>query len=153
MSIDSPPRTHPAHTAVAALNDALNALLDAPLWSLTDPEVTALVEAEQHLPARLCAAVLAGLREFDTRGIAKAQGASSTGAYLRGRLHLGPGEANPRLRQAEALHTRYSRPAAALRAGRISHEHMRVIVKALDTLPIWATPADRHQVTRGARPP
>jgi hypothetical protein len=143
MSIDTACPTHPACEAAVAMSAALDTMLDASLWSLSTAELTGLMARQHELLARLDAAVLATTREFDARGTALAQGASSAQEWLRDRLLVRPSEARRRVKVAEALDHRYEPVHAAQRAGWLSPAHTQVITKALDGLPAWADPDAR----------
>ena len=103
MAIDATCEMHPAQRAVAAIDAALDDLLGASLWSLTDAQQVELMAGQERVLGRLQASVLAVTRDFDARGTAKAHGATGTGAWLREKYNLAPGEANRRVKLAKAL--------------------------------------------------
>src|SRR4051794_34424230 len=106
-----PPVTHPVTAAIDVLRGAVERLgvVSAPgahgeLWTMPGPD---LLEATVELHRLMCAAdaVLHGMvREIDTRGAATAQGAPTTRAWLRERLHLHPGATKRLTTTARALH-------------------------------------------------
>lgn len=144
MSIDTECATHPALAAAAAVDAALDQMLEASLWSMTDAQQVELMEHQHHLVARLDAAVLANVRDFDSRGTARTQGASSSQAWLRDRFLIRPSEAKRRVKVSEALDQSYEPVRAAQREGWLSPTHVQVIVKALDGLPAWAETVQRE---------
>lgn len=83
-----------------------------------------------RLAARLDAEILRRLASFDRRGGAAADGAVSTGAWLRARTRLSPAEAHSRITAARALGDRLPATAAAFAAGDVSFGHVRRIVAA-----------------------
>ncbi|HMD10963.1 MAG TPA: DUF222 domain-containing protein [Marmoricola sp.] len=156
-----PPVTDPVAAAVQGLREAVERLgvVAAPgaggeLWTVPGPD---LLEHAVELHRLRCAAdaVLHGMvREIDTRGAATAQGAPTTRAWLRERLHLHPGAAKRLTTTARALHddrsgalVHHAEPdevpapggravlAAAFAAGEISGEHAAVACQALAGLP------------------
>ena len=87
------PIAHPARMALSAVDREIAELAASNLWSMSQAELLQLrIEAEQTL-ARLQSTVLAVTREVDARGAAVATGASSTAAWLRGRLLQHPAQA------------------------------------------------------------
>lgn len=131
----------PLGVALADLSAAAEGLGALAWWSQPHAEVAEAVTALGALIARLEAARLCAIREVDTRGLAVAQGATSTTAWLRSRARLDPGEALTMVRVAGELSaSRASAPALA--GGEISLAHVRVISAALRELPATATAAD-----------
>src|SRR3954452_9966349 len=135
MSTEQAQETHPALRAVAAIDMALDDLLAASLWSLTDAQEVDLIGAQNKVAARLSAAILATTRDLDARGTAAAQGATGTGAWLREKFNLGHGEAHRRVKLGKALDADHPEVAAALAAGTISEAHAQVIATAMRQLP------------------
>ena len=161
-----PPVTHPVTAAIEGLRGAVEALgvvsapgADGELWTVPGPE---LLEQTVGLHRVMCVAdavLHAMVREIDTRGAATAQGASTTRAWLRERLHLHPGAAKRLTTTARALHddpsgalVHHAEPdqvpasggravlAASFAAGEISGEHAAVACQALAELPTQVEP-------------
>ena len=161
-----PPVTHPVTAAIEGLRAAVEQLgvvsasgADGELWTVPGPD---LLEATVELHRAMCAAdaVLHGMvREIDTRGAATGQGAPTTRAWLRERLHLHPAAAKRLTVTARALHddpsgalVHHAEPdevpapagravlAAAFAAGQISGEHAAVACQALAELPTAVEP-------------
>src|SRR3990170_370629 len=86
-------RTAERPPALATL-DAVEALLDSfdhdSSWRCSDAEVAEAIDAAYRLTTRVHAAGLRMLAEADRRGLARAAGASSLPAWLRGRQHMRP---------------------------------------------------------------
>jgi len=82
---------HPARVALAVVDRGLDDLGVVNLWSMSDRELLDLRVDQERTLARLQAQVLATTREIDARDAAKATGASSTEAWLRGRCLRHPG--------------------------------------------------------------
>jgi hypothetical protein len=161
-----PPASHPVTAAIQGLGDAVARLrvvsvpgADGQLWTVPGPD---LLEQTVELHRLICAAdaVLHGMvREIDARGAATGQGAPTTRAWLRERLHLHPGAAKRLTVTARALHddpsgalVRHGEPdqvpapagravlAAAFAAGAISGEHAAVACQTLAELPDQVEP-------------
>ncbi|MEU8389353.1 DUF222 domain-containing protein [Micromonospora sp. NPDC048842] len=116
--------------AEAAVADCL----DAPAWALPAHDLVAAIDATHRLEQRLAAVKLALVRELDGRGIATAQGASSTAVWLRDRLRLRVGAAR---RLVELAATLVAAPAAvrdALANGEVDVEQARVIAGTVETV-------------------
>jgi hypothetical protein len=177
-----PPVTHPVTAAMQGLRGVVEQLgvvsapgADGQLWTVPGPD---LLEETAELHRLLCAvdAVLHGMvREIDTRGAATAQGAPTTQAWLRERLHLHPGAAKRLVATARALHddpsgalVHHAGPGdgpaaggravlgAAFAAGAISGEHTAVACQTLAELPAAVEPdvvaeAETYLCTEAAR--
>ncbi|HEX2772999.1 MAG TPA: DUF222 domain-containing protein, partial [Micromonosporaceae bacterium] len=120
---------------LARANDAVRTCLDACVWALSEAQLIESLDAVHAMEQRLVAVKLALVREIDGRGVAAAQGASSTAVWLRERLRLSvsggrrlvadacalDGPAGPELRQS-------------LSAGAVTVEQARVIAEAVATV-------------------
>lgn len=93
----------PALSGLAPARELVGAAAQAPLWQLTDTQLAAEVADALALKAQADAVLLARLGEADARGLARAHGASSMTAWLRGWHRLGPGEASRPCRTARSL--------------------------------------------------
>jgi len=131
--------------ALGQIRAALDAAADAPLWALPDDQLPGFLTAHEQLSARLAELGCRAVREADARGLAKAQGATSTTAWLRHRLNLRPGEAKARVAFAAALDATLPTVRTALAAGRLGLEHARVIHRTLAKLPAHVDPATRAE--------
>ena len=126
---------HPVTAAMEVVSAVLDEALAGALWSLSDHDLLALLEARERAAAKLAAVGLSLVREADGRDVAARAGASSTAALLRHRLRLRPGEAKARVELAAATDGPMAATGQALAAGRISAEQARVIHRALRGLP------------------
>ena len=126
---------HPARVALSAVDEAISALGEANLWSLSDQELLGLRIAQEATLARLHAQVLAATREVEARGAAVAVGAPSTALWLRGRCGLHYGAAKREVALAVELDSTLPVLRAALAAGEVSVEHARVVAEGIRALP------------------
>ncbi|MDT4995981.1 MAG: hypothetical protein QOD45_49, partial [Pseudonocardiales bacterium] len=130
----------------AALSDAVDALLAAPIARYPRDELLALLRDVDTQLRRLAAvdAVLVG--EIDQRHTAAELGAANTSVLLSQLLRIAPGEAAARLRAArdlaprrgltgEALAPIFPAVAQALAAGELNPAHARLIGKTIDAIP------------------
>jgi hypothetical protein len=108
---------------------AVRACVDASVWALPEPQLLSAVDAVHVLEQRLAAVKLALVREVDGRGIAVAQGASSTTVWLRDRLRLSVGTARRMVATAAAVDAGPPPVREALAAGSVSAEQVGVIAE------------------------
>jgi hypothetical protein len=108
---------------------ALDALLGLEHGALTDGEVRDEVLAVERVRAKLDAVCARATRSFDARGIARAEGARSTGAWLRVVGRVEAGRAGRQVRHARALAT-FPATEAALAAGRVNSDVVTRITAA-----------------------
>ncbi|WP_433119855.1 DUF222 domain-containing protein [Micromonospora sp. CA-246542] len=116
--------------AEAAVADCLNAAV----WALPGHDLVAALDTAHRLAQRLAALQLALVREVDGRGTARAQGASSTAVWLRGRLRLDGSAARRLVDLAGALDAGAPGVRAALVDGDITVEQARVIGETVQTV-------------------
>ncbi|GAB3947370.1 HNH endonuclease signature motif containing protein [Micromonospora vulcania] len=116
-----------AEVAVAACSDAAT-------WAMPESELVAVIDASHRLQQRLAAVQLAAVRELDGRGVAVAQGASSTVVWLRERLRLTVPAARRLVDLAAALDTGARDVWRALADGSITVEQAQVIAGTIDTV-------------------
>ncbi|MGC9670473.1 DUF222 domain-containing protein [Planosporangium sp. 12N6] len=137
--------------ALAVLDRAVRECRSVPVWAWSDATVVGALDRVRVLAARLAALQLALVREVDARGVAAAQGASGTGAWLAGRYRMSPAEAGRQVRLAAVLETDLPATAEALAAGAVNVEQARVIASAVAGLPVeHRAAADRHLVGEAA---
>ncbi|MFY1616925.1 DUF222 domain-containing protein [Micromonospora sp. WMMD736] len=106
----------------------------APVWALAEHDLVAALDAAHRLEQQLAAVKLALVRELDGRGIARAQGASSTAVWLRDRLRLTVPAARRLVESASALDAGAPEVRRALADGDVSLEQARVIADTVDTV-------------------
>jgi hypothetical protein len=122
------------------LGDAV-AQITALLAVVGDAELLAATVELYRMQARLDAARSTALAEVETRGAARATGAPSTAAWLRGATGFSPRAARADTSVAVALAGPRAVTGRALACGRISMGAARVIVRSLAQLPS-SLPAD-----------
>ncbi|MEU8255591.1 DUF222 domain-containing protein [Micromonospora inaquosa] len=125
---------------LAQADDAVAACVDAATWTLTEHDLIAALDAAHRLEQRLAAVKLALIRELDGRGTATAQGASSTGVWLRERLRLTIATARRLVDLAAVLDTGNPGVRQALADGHISLDQARVIADTVNTVQTTAGP-------------
>ncbi|MFF5172702.1 DUF222 domain-containing protein [Micromonospora sp. NPDC000089] len=126
--------------AVAVLDEVLDGLVDAPAWPLGEAELVASLDAVHAVEQRLAAVKLALVREVDGRGLATAQGASSTAVWLRDRLRVSGRSARELVRVAAALDAGPGAVRAAVVSGAVTVEQGEAIAAAVRALPVEAGP-------------
>ena len=140
-----------------ALDSALGRARAAVAWLLEvlgDPGVEVgrdQVVAIERLVHSVSAVKLAAIAVVDSAGPAGAvacSGASGTASWLASATRSRGAEAAGQLRLAQELAQRLPATRAALRAGDVSSEHVRVIVQAMRRLPDTLTIAERDAVER-----
>ncbi|MEU7585628.1 DUF222 domain-containing protein [Micromonospora sp. NPDC049230] len=120
--------------ALALADEAVSTCVDDATWALAEDELVAALDATHRLEQRLAAVKLALVREIDSRGTARAQGASSTAVWLRERLHLTISAARRLVDLAAALDTGNPEVRAALANGDITVDQARVIADTVATV-------------------
>jgi len=126
---------HPAQVGLALVDRGVEELAAANLWSMPDRDLLDLRLDQERTLARLQAQVLATTREIDARDAAKATGASSTEAWLRGRCLRHPGAAKAEVRLAKELDQQLPVLRSALAAGDVSLDHAQVIAGSMRRMP------------------
>src|SRR5918993_3097504 len=137
--LDSPPAPLGGGSVLAAAVERAEAALgeaaQAPSWSLTDAELTELVGAAGRLAARAQGLLLRVVGEADAREALTADGATSSAAFLRGRLRMSPAEAASCAKTARAVRAIAGRTGAACAAGQVTGAQAAVIARAVGDLP------------------
>ncbi|HEV7896231.1 MAG TPA: DUF222 domain-containing protein, partial [Planosporangium sp.] len=90
----------------------------------------------QVIAQQVAALQLALIRQADGLGIAAAQGATSTAAWLTGRYRLLPGAGGRLVRLAAALERDCPATAGAMADGRVNLDQAHVIAKAVAGVPV-----------------
>jgi hypothetical protein len=125
---------------LAVADAAIGACVEASVWALPEPALAAAVDAVHALEQRLAAVKLALVREVDGRGVAVAQGASSTAVWLRQRLRLTVPAARRLVETAGSLDAAPVVVRDALAAGAMTAEQARVIADTVATVGRLAGP-------------
>ena len=117
-----------------ALGRVLDECLAEPVWA--KPESPVVDELDQLLIAaqKIAAATLARVREVDGRGLAVAEGATSTLSWLRDRHRISGGAASRLVKLARAVDVD-SPTQEALAAGAVNVEQAHIITDAVAKLP------------------
>lgn len=122
-----------------ALRDAAAGLDDVAgrsMWSLSDADVTQVLEAARELAARVDSVAVAAVAEAAARGITGRSGASSTTAWLRTAMRVRGTEGHRLACLATAFTSgRFDATHDALTDGQISVDHAAVIVRSVEALP------------------
>ena len=140
-----PPAAHQACAALTVLDQAVDALLAANLWSMSEAETLAHRKALQRVAAKLDAARLAAIREVEGRGAAVAAGASSTQAWLQGALRMRPAAAKEEVALATALDGDLAVTGHAVASGEVSLAHAAEVARAVAALPAAVPPETRRK--------
>jgi len=109
-------------------------------WGLSDGELVSALDAVQVLEQRLAAVKLGLVREVDGRGLAVAQGASSTVVWLRQRFRMSVTSAKRLVELAAALDSGPPVLREALVDGAVNTEQAQAIAASVTALPSEAGP-------------
>ncbi|RQX04231.1 HNH endonuclease signature motif containing protein [Micromonospora arida] len=124
--------------SLAQVGGAVDDCAETALWALSDDELLASLDATQVLAQRLAAVQLGLVRELDGRGVAIAQGASSTAVWLRERLRLSGRSARQLVQLATTIDAAPPAVRDALLSGAITVEQGRVVAETVAALPVEA---------------
>ena len=94
------PPVHRLRQLVHRIRARLGEEAQAGWWSMTDADVTGVLEQLHALSAQVDAALLSAVREADRRDLGKTAGATSTATWLSGRLRVRPEHASRTLKLA-----------------------------------------------------
>ncbi|MET8278812.1 DUF222 domain-containing protein [Micromonospora sp. NPDC005174] len=133
--------------ALAQAAGGVDDCADAALWALADDELLASLDAAHVLAQRLATIQLALVRELDGRGLAVAQGASSTAVWLRDRLRLSGRSARQLVELAATIDAAPPTVRAALLDGSLTVEQGRVVAETIGALPAEAGPEVTDKAT------
>ncbi|MET7708815.1 DUF222 domain-containing protein [Micromonospora sp. NPDC005413] len=127
---------------------AVDDCAEAALWALSDNELLASLDAAHVLAQRLATVQLGLVRELDARGLAVAQGASSTAVWLRERLRLTGRAARQLVQLAATVDAAPPAVRDALLSGAITVEQGRVVAETIAALPVEAGPEVADKATQ-----
>ena len=113
----------------------------AAVWALPDDDLVDALDELHVLQQRLAAVNLALVREVDGRGLAVAQGASSTAVWLRGRMRMSIGAARRLVELAAAIDAGPAVVRDGLATGALTLEQAQVVTQAVAALPTDVGPA------------
>ena len=125
----------------AMIAQAVEACAGTAVWGLSDGELVAGLDELWVAQRRLAAVHLALVREVDGRGLAVAQGASSTVVWLRERMRMSAGAARRLVELAAAVDAGPAVVREGLAAGVLSLEQAQVVTRAVAVLPAEVGPA------------
>ncbi|MFI6267772.1 HNH endonuclease signature motif containing protein [Micromonospora zamorensis] len=134
--------------ALAQAGGAVGDCAGAALWALSDDDLLACLDATHVLAQRWAAVQLGLVREVDARGLAVAQGASSTSAWLRERLRLSSRSARQLVQLAAAVDAAPQAVRDALLSGAMTVEQGRVVAETIAALPPEAGPEVADKATQ-----
>ncbi|MET8549032.1 HNH endonuclease signature motif containing protein [Micromonospora zamorensis] len=135
-------------TALTQAGGAVDDCAGASLWALSDDDLLACLDATHVLAQRLAAVQLGLVREVDSRGLAVAQGASSTSIWLRERLRLSSRSARQLVQLAAAVDAAPQAVRDALLSGAMTVEQGRVVAETIAALPLEAGPEVADKATQ-----
>ncbi|MEU7798656.1 DUF222 domain-containing protein [Micromonospora arborensis] len=133
--------------ALAQAGGAVGDCAEAALWGLSDDELQASLDATHVLAQRLATVQLGLVRELDARGVAVAQGASSTAVWLRERLRITGRSARQLVQLATSVDAAPPAVREALLSGAITVEQGRVVAETIAALPVEAGPEVADKAT------
>ncbi|MEV7984707.1 DUF222 domain-containing protein [Micromonospora sp. NPDC085948] len=134
--------------ALAQAGGAVDDCAETALWGLSDDDLLASLDATQVLAQRLATIQLGLIRELDGRGLAVAQGASSTAVWLRERLRLSGRSARRLVQFAATLDAAPAAVRDALLSGAITVDQGRVVAETIAALPVEAGPEVADKATQ-----
>ncbi|HEX7746685.1 MAG TPA: DUF222 domain-containing protein [Micromonosporaceae bacterium] len=120
--------------ALERVHEAVDDCLALPAWGPSGQDLVDALDAACTLHQKVSALVLGLVREVDGCGLAREQGATSTAAWLRARLHLSPGTARLLVGDAERLDAGPAAVREAVAAGDVTVEQARVIVRTVESV-------------------
>jgi hypothetical protein len=127
-------QVHPAAEAVAAMNAAIDAFAEAPLWSMSIRDLAALVIEVEKVANRIDSVQVAAIAQAEKSLVRTLLGAKSTHAWLKTAADVPSWMGRARLQLAHSLE---SRPitAAAFAAGEITMDAAGGVCAAVEALP------------------
>ncbi len=134
---------HPIVGCATSLADALDAVSDAPAWSMTADEQRAVLVALSTARASLDELFLRVLAAADRNDVGTVDASPSTAAWLATATGRTPASTSADVRLATALDDALDGVRGALAGGRLGIEQARVVVAAVQALPARATSEDR----------
>ncbi|WP_433128451.1 DUF222 domain-containing protein [Micromonospora sp. CA-240977] len=134
--------------ALAQAGGAVDDCAETARWGLSDDELLAALDATQVLAQRLATVQLGLIREVDGRGLAVAQGASSTAVWLRERLRLSGRSARQLVQLAATVDAAPAPVRDALLSGALTVEQARVVAETIAALPVEAGPEVADKATQ-----
>jgi hypothetical protein len=131
--------------AAAAAVAAVDGVAEAPLWALTDEQLTQAVRDVETAMCGLEAMRASLVRTAEERRIPRAAGAASTTAWLSSTTRVSKPAAARVVKTARLVDDGPLK--AAWSRGLVGAEQVRVIAEAVDRLPHWFGGQERHEAT------
>src|SRR3954447_20352707 len=137
MSSTAAPRLlrHPVVDAVSRLHAELDAVAEAPLWSLSGEEAGSLLCSLTRAKARVGDLELRAAAQAARAEVGQSVGATSAASWWAGETRTSRSAAHRLMRLAQALDGERERVGEALAAGDIVVDQAEVIVDAVEALP------------------
>jgi Domain of unknown function (DUF222) len=120
--------------SLAVMDKAVEECLSVSLWARSPEELVEYLDRVQVVAQRVAALRLALVREVDARGVAVAQGAPSTLAWLRDRLRISGGEAKRCVSLARAM-DQLPVLAEALACGAVNADQAQIVAATVERTP------------------
>jgi Domain of unknown function (DUF222) len=143
-------RVNPVHAFAGSASAALDRLIGSPTWAMTPDEQAETMVELSRVAARVAELRLRVLVAGDRNQIGAKTGATSTAAWLADATRETSARVYGDLRMARALDDSiFSATREAFAAGRLNEDQMRVIVHAIEDLPVdEVTDEQRDQAQR-----
>lgn len=136
---------HPVARFADRLHTALDALAEAPAWSMTADEQRVALVALARAQSRLTELRFRVLAAADRNDVATETAATSTGAWVAHHTRQTRSSAHADVRLALSLDTAHPLTRDALGSGAVDEAQARVIVEAVDRLPAAVEAHDRER--------
>jgi hypothetical protein len=104
-------------------------------WALSGDTLVAALDEGMRFRNQFDRFLLALIHQAELQGVAKTQGATGTGAWLRDRYRMWITDANRTVKLATWLHADGQQTGAAMAAGDLNTDQARVIAVAVNDLP------------------
>ncbi len=145
----APAALHPALTLLAnAVADARKAaamLAADSVWTASNRDLVLALRLREEGEAVFAAIGFTVIRECDSRGLAAADGQTSTALWLARQLHLHPGEGTSRVKTAQLLGTKAQATGEALLQGKLNASQARAVAAGLRRVDPHASPGEFTQ--------
>lgn len=141
-------QAHPVARFADRVHTALDALAEAPAWSMTADEQRAALVALARAQSRLAELRFRVLAAADRNDVAAETAATSTGAWVAHHTRQARSGAHADVRLALSLDAAHPVTRDALAAGAVDEAQARVIVAAVDRLPGTVEAPDRERAEK-----
>ncbi|WP_410808970.1 DUF222 domain-containing protein [Micromonospora sp. 067-2] len=134
--------------SLTQLNADVDDCADVAMWALSEEDLLAWLDTTHRVTQRLATIQLGLVRELDARGVAVAQGASSTAVWLRQRLRLSARSARQLVELAASIDAAPPTVRNAMLTGLITVEQGQVVAETVAALPAEAGPEVADKATQ-----